>query len=77
MLVKTGARLDDRDTSGQTALILAVRWNPHPAIISALLTLGADAKLKSNEDKTAVEYARDVAGLKGTDVYLQLKNATY
>jgi ankyrin repeat protein len=50
--------------------------NANPEVILALLNAGADAKLKDKEGMTALDYANSNYGLKGTDAYRQLQEAS-
>ncbi|MGO9307554.1 MAG: hypothetical protein ACLQDL_00855, partial [Spirochaetia bacterium] len=61
-----------RDASGRTALMWAAVANPNPEVILALLKSGANPKIRSNEGKTAFDYARYNMRLKGSDAYLEL-----
>jgi ankyrin repeat protein len=45
-------------------------------VITTLLKAGADGKAKSNEGKTAFDYAQDNESLQGTDALKQLKEAS-
>lgn len=54
-MVKAGAKIDERDSNGQTALMLAVKaGNAHFA--DSLLRNGADPNIKDNQGKTAKAY---------------------
>jgi ankyrin repeat protein len=56
-LLKGGARLDDRDENGLTALMHAARDNPLPAGISALLGAGAAIDAADESGMTALMWA--------------------
>ncbi len=44
-LLEQGERIDERDDSGRTALICAVRYNPSPLAARALIEAGADTRV--------------------------------
>ena len=52
LLVDRGARLDDQDDRGRTALMIAAELD-HRAPAEALLARGADPTLKDKQGKTA------------------------
>ena len=77
-LLNAGAKLDDRDELfGRTALMWAAKYNENPEVITTLLNAGADAKAKSNEGKTAFDYAQNNPKIKGTKAYWDLNNARF
>ena len=49
-----GARLDDQDNRGRTALMIAAELN-HAAAVDLLLSRGADKNLKDKQGKTAAD----------------------
>jgi ankyrin repeat protein len=51
--------------------------NPNPDVITALLSAGADAKVKDKDGKTAFDYAQDNWSLKGTYAYWKLNDARF
>lgn len=55
-LVEYGGDVNARSISGTTALMYAAR-NNHPAIVTLLLASGADPKLKSDKESTAMDIA--------------------
>jgi len=73
--IDKGADVNARSGS-ETPLILAARHNPNPEVITTLLRAGADGKAKSNEGKTAFDYAQYNEKLKGTDALRQLQEAS-
>jgi len=85
-LVEAGADVNAQNDKGSTPLILAVKFNtedleaqrsePSPEVIITLLQLGADAKIKDNELKMAIDYAKEVESLKDTDALKQLNDAS-
>ena len=75
-LLKAGADINAQDSLyGSTALIWAA-YAPNLEAITTLLQAGADAKAKSNEGKTAFDYAKDNYYLKGTDALKKLEEAS-
>lgn len=55
-LVDAGARIDDRDDRGRTALMIAAEGN-HAEIVRLLLAHGADPSLRDKAGKRAVDLA--------------------
>jgi uncharacterized protein len=60
LLISRGARLDDADDRGRTALMTAAVLG-HTVAAEALMKAGADALLKDKSGKTAAELASDDA----------------
>jgi ankyrin repeat protein len=60
---------------GLTPLMNAARYNDGPEVIEVLLDAGADGKLKSNEGKTAFDYAEENPRVKDSEAYSLLKKA--
>ena len=57
LLLEHGATdINAQNTSGVTALMEAVRFNPSEEVIKILLDIGADVSLKDNEGKRAADY---------------------
>ena len=52
LLLDRGARIDDQDNRGRTALMIAAELN-HEAAVDLLLARGADKSLKDKQGKTA------------------------
>jgi ankyrin repeat protein len=52
LFLDRGARLDDQDNRGRTALMIAAELN-HEAAVDLLLARGADKTLKDKQGKTA------------------------
>jgi ankyrin repeat protein len=52
LLIDRGARIDERDDRGRTALMVAAELN-HEAAVDLLLSKGADKSLKDKQGKTA------------------------
>ena len=52
LFIERGARLDDQDNRGRTALMIAAELN-HAAAVDLLLAHGADKTLKDKQGKTA------------------------
>ena len=57
-------------------MTVAAYNNPNPEVLTVLLEAGADAKAKSNEGKTALDYARENEALKGTQALKLLEEKT-
>jgi len=76
-LLKAGAQVNVRDRYGLTPLMSAACLNQNPDVITILLKAGANGKAKSNEGKTAFDYAQDNEKLKDTDTYWKLNEAQY
>lgn len=57
-------------------MTVAAYNNPNPKVLTVLLEAGADAKAKSNEGKTALDYARENEALKGTQALKLLEEKT-
>ena len=84
-LVEVGADINAQNENGCTPLILAVKYteeleaersDPSPEVIITLLQLGADTKLKDNEGKMAIDYAKESESLKDTDAFKKLSDAS-
>ena len=56
VLVGAGARIDDQDDLGRTALMFAARGNENAEIVSLLLSMGANKNIKCKAGKTAYDY---------------------
>jgi ankyrin repeat protein len=56
LLLSRGARIDDRDDRGRTALMMAAELG-HDEVVDALLGHGADVSLVDNEGNSASELA--------------------
>ncbi len=54
LFIDRGARLDDQDNRGRTALMIAAELN-HAAAVDLLLARGADKSLKDKQGKTAAD----------------------
>jgi ankyrin repeat protein len=63
----------DRDKGGVTALMLAARYNRNSEVINALLDNSADARIKDNEGRRAIDYAAQNKNLDDTDALSRLK----
>ena len=66
MLVKSGARINAKDKHGDTVLHTAICERNMASVCWLLMELGADAQLKNNAGKTAVDLAsgRELAAIK-------------
>jgi ankyrin repeat protein len=60
LLVERGARLDDVDDRGRSALMTAAERG-HPLIVAWLLEQGADPTLRDKQGKTATDLAANAA----------------
>jgi hypothetical protein len=58
-LVKSGANVDERTTTGFTPLMLAAATNKNPAVIKYLLKAGADKTMQTPDGRQAVDFARE------------------
>ena len=56
MLIKREANVNDKDTEGNTPLIMAA-YNGHSEVVDMLIKRGANVNDKDNEDKTALMWA--------------------
>jgi len=74
--IDQGADVNAQNKDGATPLMYAAAFNQNPEVITTLLKAGADGKAKSNERKTAFDYAQGNEKLKGTDAYRQLQQAS-
>ena len=54
LFIDRGARLDDQDNRGRTALMIAAELD-HAAAVDLLLARGADKTLKDKQGKTAAD----------------------
>jgi ankyrin repeat protein len=82
-LLKAGAKMDEVTNDGMTSLMLAAKYGKAKMMVS-LLEAGADARLKSNEGKTALAYAEseDFRGLeeeqnRWADALARLRKCTF
>ena len=57
-------------------MTVAAYNNPNPKVLTVLLEAGADAKAKSNEGKTALDYARENEKLKDSGALKLLEEKT-
>ena len=74
-LIREGAEVNARGMGGMTPLMCAARENTSPTIIKILLDSGADGRLKSNEGKTAFDYAKENQAIRDSEVYSLLEKA--
>ena len=58
-LVKSGANVDERTTTGFTPLMLAAATNKSPAVVKHLLKAGADKTMQTPDGRQAVDFARE------------------
>ncbi len=80
LLLKAGADIEARDSDGMTPLMNAAayyQWHDPAPYVTILLQAGANAKAaKSNDGKTALDYAKDDPQLVGTDAFRMLEQAS-
>ena len=57
-------------------MTVAAYNNPNQKVLTVLLEAGTNAKAKSNEGKTALDYARENEALKGTQALKLLEEKT-
>lgn len=77
LLVNAGANINLRTQDGSTPLHWAVRFNHTPFASTALLQSGADARLRDANGKRPIDYARDNPGLRGTQTFWDLHEASF
>ena len=70
---KVNARAED----GWTPLHHAAAFSTAPAIVTALLKAGADARAVDEDGKKPVDHAENNEALKSTDAYWRLNDAAY
>lgn len=63
-------------TIRQASRFTTAEFNPNPEVITKLLKAGADPKAKDKDGRTAFDYAKDNAKLKGTEALKQLEEAS-
>ena len=51
--------------------------NPNSKVITALIKACADAKIKDDDGRTALDYDRENEDLENRDAYWELNDATY
>jgi ankyrin repeat protein len=77
VLVKAGADINAHGgISDWSVLSWAAIYNSNPEMITTLLRAGADAKAKNKLGKTALYWAQKNEGLKDTDAFRQLEEAS-
>ena len=76
-LLETGANLEARTEDGRTPLHMAAALSTTPAVVVVLLEAGADPVAKGADGNTPWELIEDDSPLKGTDLYWQLKEASF
>ena len=76
-LIKHGSQINKKDNNGLTALMYAAANAKNPKIIEVLLKNGADARIRSREKKTALDYAKSNPNLKETDTFWRINDGMY
>src|SRR5208337_3690327 len=75
--ISNGADVNARRTGDSaTPLMLAAMFSHNPEVITTLLMAGAKAKVHDWLGKTAFDYGKENAYLKGTDALTQLEEAS-
>ena len=59
MLIESGASIDPKNAINQTPLHYAVVYQ-HTEVVKALITAGADPKLKTNKEMDAFQLAKTI-----------------
>ena len=75
-LIQDGAGVNARHKEGLTLLIAAALQNTTPEVLKVLLEAGADAKVKDDEGKRALDYAMENEKLEGTEALKLLEEMT-
>ena len=75
-LIQDGADVNARHKEGLTLLIAAALQNTTPEVLKVLLEAGADAKVKDDEGKRALDYAMENEKLEGTEALKLLEEMT-
>ncbi|MBQ9419446.1 MAG: ankyrin repeat domain-containing protein, partial [Synergistaceae bacterium] len=75
-LINAGAKINETDSNGETALMLSVKVRePHERVIAMLLDLGADVDVEC-DGLRAVDFARRNKNLVGTEIFHRLESLT-
>lgn len=76
-LIHAGAKVNAISDDGLTPLHFAAMGNGDPAVLTTLITSGADTEIKDGSGASAFDYAQQNEELKGTDGdgYRMLENA--
>jgi ankyrin repeat protein len=70
-LLEAGAEVNARDELAWTPLMIAAYSSRNPEVIKALLDAGAATELKSDEGKTALDYARENKYLTNVEAFAE------
>ena len=74
--IKEVDNINVRGEYGETALMVAARFNSNPEAISVLLENDADVNVRDEDGKRAIDYASENENLKGTNAYEELSKAS-
>lgn len=76
-LLSNGANINEVNNFGETALMIAARFDRTGDTIKMLLDEGANAKIKSRDNKTAFNYAEKNSNIKNSMIYWRLNDLQY
>lgn len=73
LLLKAGADVNVKNSSGITPLMSAALFCSNPAVIEILLDAGADVNVKDSQGYSVLKLADHNKHIKGTPAYQRLK----
>ena len=73
LLVTHGVDINAKTSDNKTALLIAAEQSSNPEIIETLINLGADIKIRDDNGKMVLDYAKKNPHLKNTKTYQKLK----